>query len=52
MVGDEVLLDLLRDAAHAVREALDKVVDWGPSGTREGQYSLDLVADAAALAVL
>ncbi|MGH9224621.1 MAG: inositol monophosphatase family protein [Acidimicrobiales bacterium] len=52
MVGDEVLLDLMREAAAAVREALDKVVDWGPSGRKDGQYSLDLAADAAALSVL
>lgn len=49
---DEVLLDLLRDAAAAVRKALDTVEDWGPSGRKVGQYSLDLAADAAALEVL
>jgi len=47
-----VLLDRLRAAAAAVRAALDDVVDWGPSGGKDGQYSLDLAADAAALAVL
>jgi myo-inositol-1(or 4)-monophosphatase len=52
MPGDEVLLDLLREAAVAVRGALDTVVDWGPSGTKEGQYRLDLAADEAALRVL
>jgi len=49
---DEVLLDLLREAAAAVRAALDTVEDWGPSGRKVGQYSLDLVADAAVLGVL
>ncbi|MFP5318024.1 MAG: inositol monophosphatase family protein [Acidimicrobiia bacterium] len=49
---DEDLLDLLRDAAAAVGRALATVEDWGPSGRKLGQYSLDLVADAAALEVL
>ena len=49
---DEDLLDLLREAAVAVRRALDAVEDWGPSGRKVGQYSLDLVADTAALEVL
>ena len=49
---DEALLDLLREAAAAVRGALDTVEDWGPSGRKVGQYSLDLAADAAALEVL
>ena len=49
---DEDLLDLLREAAAAVRMALDTVEDWGPSGRKVGQYSLDLVADAAVLEVL
>lgn len=52
MLADEVLLGVLREAAAAVRDALDKVEDWGPSGRKAGQYSLDLAADAAALDVL
>lgn len=49
---DAALLEVLREAAEAVRRALDKVDDWGPSGLRPGQYAFDLVADAAALEVL
>lgn len=49
---DEALLELLHEAVNAVRRALDKVVDWGPSGRKEGQYALDLSADAAVLEVL
>lgn len=49
---DGDLLDLLGDAAAAVRAALDTVDDWGPSGRKPGQYGFDLVADDAALAVL
>jgi myo-inositol-1(or 4)-monophosphatase len=49
---DEALLELLRETAEAVRRALDKVEDWGPSGTKKGQYGFDLLADAAAIEVL
>src|SRR6478609_1287334 len=45
-------LDLLHDVADAVAAALRTVDDLGPSGLRDGQYALDLVADDAALAVL
>ena len=46
------LLDVLGEAAVAVRRALDGLDDWGLAGTRAGQYRSDLVADAAALEVL
>jgi fructose-1,6-bisphosphatase/inositol monophosphatase family enzyme len=46
------LLPVLRDAATAVRAALDDLDDWGLAGTRPGQYRSDLVADEAAVAVL
>jgi len=50
---DEVrLLQVLGEAAHAVRAALDGLDEWGPAGTRPGQYRLDLAADAAALPIL
>jgi myo-inositol-1(or 4)-monophosphatase len=49
---DELLLDVLHDAATAVRRALDDLSDWGVAGTRPGQYHSDLAADDAALAVL
>jgi fructose-1,6-bisphosphatase/inositol monophosphatase family enzyme len=51
-VDDGRLLEVLTDAAGAVRSALDDLEDWGPAGTRPGQYRSDLVADAAALEVL
>jgi fructose-1,6-bisphosphatase/inositol monophosphatase family enzyme len=51
-VTDDALLDVLSEAAAAVRAALDGLGDWGPAGTRPGQYHSDLVADRAALAVL
>lgn len=43
---------VLDEAARAVRAALDDLDDWGPAGTRPGQYRSDLVADAAAVEVL
>jgi myo-inositol-1(or 4)-monophosphatase len=50
---DEVrLLQVLDEAVRAVRAALDGLDDWGPAGTRPGQYRLDLAADAAALPIL
>jgi fructose-1,6-bisphosphatase/inositol monophosphatase family enzyme len=46
------LLEVLDDAVAAVRDALDALDDWGPAGTRPGQYRLDLAADDAAVPVL
>ena len=43
---------MLHDAADAVRAALDVLEDWGPAGTRPGQYHSDLAADAAAVTLL
>jgi fructose-1,6-bisphosphatase/inositol monophosphatase family enzyme len=51
-MDDAALLGVLHHAANAVREALDELEDWGPSGARPGQYQSDLVADAAAVRVL
>ena len=51
MTDDDVLA-VLDAAADAVRRVLDGLDDWGPAGTRTGQYRSDLVADEACLAVL
>ena len=51
-MDDHALVGVLHDAASAVRATLDGLSDWGPAGTRAGQYRSDLAADAAALAVL
>ena len=51
-MDDDLLLEALHGAASAVRSALDGLEDWGEVGTRSGQHRSDLVADAAALAVL
>lgn len=45
------LTTLLR-AADAVGEVLGRTTDWGESGVRDGQYAVDLDADAACLDVL
>ena len=49
---DVRLLAVIDDAIHAVRDALDVLEDWSPSGLKPGQYRLDLAADGAALPVL
>lgn len=52
---DDGLVALLHEAALSVRAALDGVDDWGlagAAGAHAGQHNSDLVADAAALAVL
>ena len=51
-ISDDGVINLLHETALAVQAALDELEDWGPAGTRAGQYLSDLVADAAALAVL
>ena len=51
-VTDDDLLGTLREAAGAVRAALDALEDWGLAGTRPGQYRSDLAADEAAITVL
>ena len=44
--------ELFVSIADAVGEALRSNLDWGPSGVRDGQYSVDLVADEIVLASL
>jgi len=51
-VEESSLLEVLGDAGRAVAAALVGVTDWGLSGQKDDQYSLDLTADAAALEVL
>ena len=51
-VDDARLLEVLDEAVVAVRAALDDLEDWGPTGTRPGQYRLDVAADDAALPIL
>ncbi len=51
-MNDARLLEVLHATASAVADALGGLEDWGPAGTRAGQYRSDLAADAAALSVL
>ncbi len=46
------LIGVANAAAVAVRRALDRLEDWGPAGTRPGQYRSDLVADDEAVNLL
>ena len=50
-MNDATLLEVLDEAATAIRAALGDLDDWGLAGTRDGQYFSDLAADAAALEV-
>lgn len=52
MTSPENVLRVLHDAASEVSESLEGLDDWGPAGTRPGQYRSDLVADRAALRVI
>jgi fructose-1,6-bisphosphatase/inositol monophosphatase family enzyme len=45
-------LSLLHEVADAVATAFAGVRDFGPSGLRDGQYALDVVANDAALPLL
>lgn len=45
-------LSLLHEVADAIGRAFAGVTDLGPSGRRDGQYALDLVANDAALPLL
>jgi fructose-1,6-bisphosphatase/inositol monophosphatase family enzyme len=45
-------VDTMLRAAEAVAEVLEANTDWGASGVRDGQYAVDLEADAACLDVL
>jgi len=46
------VVDLFTYIADQVGAALRQTVDWGPSGRRDGQYSVDLVADEIVLAAI
>ncbi|MEO6121316.1 MAG: inositol monophosphatase [Acidimicrobiales bacterium] len=51
-MDDSSLLEVLHAAVDAVHAALGSLSDWGPAGTRPGQYLSDLAADRAMLDVL
>jgi myo-inositol-1(or 4)-monophosphatase len=51
-VNDQALLAICGEVVDSVKQALDRVTDWGLPGDRPGQYGIDLVADSAALEVL
>lgn len=52
-MDDEIRIrSALREAADAVRSTLDDLDDWGPAGTKAGQYLSDLAADEVAVRIL
>ena len=46
------ILGVLNQVADAVAVVLESNTDWGLSGVRHTQYSVDVAADNAALAIL
>jgi myo-inositol-1(or 4)-monophosphatase len=54
VISPESVLAVLHEAATAVADGLRDLDDWGPAagGAHPGQYRSDVVADAAALAVI
>ncbi|MEY2779567.1 MAG: hypothetical protein RL623_747, partial [Actinomycetota bacterium] len=46
------ILAVLNEVADAVSGVLETNTDWGLSGVRHTQYSVDVAADNAALAIL
>ncbi|MFM7308569.1 MAG: inositol monophosphatase family protein, partial [Actinomycetota bacterium] len=50
--SNDDILRVLHETADAAYEVLSSNTDWGLSGKRPTQYSVDLRADAAALEVL
>lgn len=52
MADADHVLGVLREAASAARSALEGLTDWGPAGTRSGQYHSDLKADGAVVSLL
>lgn len=46
------MMAVLEEAARRISVALEGLSDWGPAGTRPGQYRSDLAADRVAVEVL
>jgi myo-inositol-1(or 4)-monophosphatase len=46
------VLEVLHQAATAVRASLDDLDDWGLAGTRDGQYRSDVMADRVVLEMI
>jgi myo-inositol-1(or 4)-monophosphatase len=48
-LAPESIADLLDEVADLVSVTLGRLDDWGPAGTRDGQYRSDVEADAVAV---
>ncbi len=46
------IVGLFREVASAIHNEIHQVDDWGLSGNRDGQYTIDVSADATAVAML
>lgn len=52
VLDDDAILRTAHECVDAIRSALERLDNWGPSGTRPDQYRCDVVADATAVEVL
>lgn len=46
------IVQLFHEVASAIHAQIHQVEDWGPSGARIGQYTIDVAADAIAVEML
>jgi len=46
------IVQLFREVAQAVHAQIHQVEDWGLSGNRDGQYTIDVTADSVAVSLL
>jgi len=46
------IVELFREVASAVHDRIHEIADWGLSGERPGQYTIDVSADAIAVSML
>lgn len=46
------IVELFREVAAAIHRRIHEVDDWGPSGKRPGQYTIDVSADDIAVSML
>jgi fructose-1,6-bisphosphatase/inositol monophosphatase family enzyme len=46
------IVEFFTEVARQIRERIDGVQDWGLSGQRDGQYTIDVAADATAVDLL
>jgi len=51
-VDAQQIVELFTQVGSQIRDRIDGVTDWGLSGQRDGQYTIDVAADAVAVQML